>query len=206
MTTAKKKNGEFQQQSEDGKYVIWTKPIRLGSNSTSNTGADGNGYNYAYCRRKVDTAPSFNSSVITVQSIEGARQNGAGIAFDGSLSTQEYDVWYDHPMGVTDTYITEWIVVFEGNDNDGWTLITQTPVLWSKWGKNGMDGDGVEYIFCTPIKGDTPSAWGTSFKGRIGESGTTEYTISTNNTKYDENYQHDDFIPTGWHDEPQALD
>lgn len=206
MTTAKKKNGEFEQQSEDGKYVIWTKPIRLGSNTTSNTGADGNGYNYAYCRRKVDTAPPFNSSIITVSSIESARQQGGGISFSGELSTAQYDVWYDHPMGVTSEFITEWIVVFKGNDNSGWNLITQSPILWSKWGKNGMDGDGIEYVFCTPEKGDIPSNWGTSIKGRIGETGTTEYTIAVSNVKYDQNYQQDDFIPTGWHDEPQTLD
>ena len=35
------------------------------------------------------------------------------------------------------------------NDSNGkatWSAY-QEPSLWSKWGENGQDGDGVEYIF-----------------------------------------------------------
>lgn len=58
--------------------------------------------------------------------------------------------WYDHPQGVSTSYPYEYMsqrTSYTGEDGKEWNSFTN-PVLWSKYGENGMDGDGVEYIFC----------------------------------------------------------
>ena len=61
--------------------------------------------------------------------------------------------WTDNPSGINQDNKYEWMSfrtkVHSENDREGtWTRFMD-PVLWSAWGKNGMDGDGVEYIFYT---------------------------------------------------------
>lgn len=53
--------------------------------------------------------------------------------------------WTDNPQGVTSTLVNEWVSV-RVKVNDAWQPWTE-PVLWSHYGDNGTDGDGVEYIF-----------------------------------------------------------
>lgn len=53
--------------------------------------------------------------------------------------------WTDHPTGISEEYQCEW--VSSHNLVDGaWTAWSE-PTIWAKWGANGKDGDGVEYIY-----------------------------------------------------------
>jgi hypothetical protein len=48
-------------------------------------------------------------------------------------------------VGITETYKYEYVSTrtTTGGAKDTWSL----PVLWSKWGEKGSDGDGVVYRF-----------------------------------------------------------
>ena len=59
--------------------------------------------------------------------------------------------WTDQPSGINVDKRYEWMSMrfktFSKEKPEGeWSQFI-SPVLWSAYGKNGMDGDGVEYIF-----------------------------------------------------------
>lgn len=55
------------------------------------------------------------------------------------------DGWTDNPQGVTSKFVNEWVSV-RVKDGETWSIWSE-PILWSHYGDNGTDGDGVEYIF-----------------------------------------------------------
>lgn len=201
ITVAQRANGAYKEwETVNGTPIYWSKPIAIGNGSTSSTGADNNQYNYVYARTKTDTIPNIYGKDSTTDmeiSVEVIEKSS-----DKSQTVNDV-VWYDHPQGITDEYICEWIVVFKLTD--GKWVYDSGPILWSKWGQNGRDGDGVEYIFYCEENGTAPSAWGSTITGRIGETNTTYNSVIVSNLSTDGNYQQDDFIPQGWHDEPQEV-
>lgn len=94
--------------------------------------------------------------------------------------------WTDNPSGIASNMPYEWVCSRE-IENGTWSD-WNGPVLWSAWGRNGTDGDGVEYIFkrtsnSTAPSNPAPSDWSTNAS-----------------------YQADDYIPSGWEDNPPSLD
>lgn len=86
--------------------------------------------------------------------------------------------WTDHPTGVSESNQYEWMCV-RTKTNDLWSD-WNGPTVWSKWGANGKDGDGVEYIYkrtTTNLSPDRPT----------------------------EVSQEDDFVPEGWTDDPTGV-
>ena len=65
------------------------------------------------------------------------------------------DQWNDNPSGVTKNIPFEYMAFRVSNVINGsrsWENVTfQGPYLWSHWGEDGTDGDGVEYIFSDPV-------------------------------------------------------
>ena len=190
VTSARKKGATWLYW-EDGK--IWSEPVPLIGETTSTTGADTINNNYIYCITSNYVMPDIPS--ITPEEMEDASSKGYGYGCDGSLRTEKEEVqpeiWFDHPQGVSSTYPYEWVAV----SKDGKYL---NAVLWAKFGSNGQDGDGVEYIFYNGTKSNYPLLL-EPYNGRIGENTVTTYTDVNVNSDI---YQNDDFIPTGWHDNP----
>lgn len=119
----------------DGTNSGWTAPFRI-SGPAGTDGEDGSNYEYIYTRTtNVDTVP------------------------DHPETAQEDDYipsgWFDHPQGISETYKVEWVCVRIKKENT-WGAFT-APTIWSRWGENGKDGDGVEYIF-TLTTGNTHPA------------------------------------------------
>ena len=201
MTTARNQGGVYLRWEDNS---IWSVPVRIGSGyTTSYTGNDGEGYNYAYCRTNNATPPSIPAS-LTVVRLEELSDNQGISASDGSISQASYNVWYDHPLGVDGTYQWEWIAISRGSDSAGWSAYTG-PTLWSKFGVDGRDGDGIEYIF-TALAEDAPTPqFINKYNGRIGEQSSDYQEVLIENCTSDSFYQQDDFIPSGWHDTPQVL-
>jgi hypothetical protein len=88
------------------------------------------------------------------------------------------DGWTDHPTGVSESNQYEWMCVRTKTD-DLWSD-WNGPTVWSKWGANGKDGDGVEYVYkrtTTNLSPDRPT----------------------------EVSQEDDFVPEGWTDDPTGV-
>lgn len=161
MITAKTINGKY---IEVGGYY-WSVPMRIGGGTTSTTGSDTTVYNYVYYPSTDGTPPS--TPQFTVRQIE---------------DNDEIDGWYDSPQGIQEDRKYEYISLSIGEslDRSNWS----SPVLWSKWGERGMDGDGVEYIYTRNNHGAIP---------------VINYDMS------DPAYQEDDYIPTNWTDQPKGV-
>lgn len=136
-------------------------------------------------------------------------------------SGDNYRDWTDNPQGVgyykegnkTFFYDNEWMCV-RVKANGVWGDWVG-PVLWSHYGENGTDGDGVEYIFTktsTSVPLENPSTWYTNEQSKANGkddagscswedgSGTAYY-----NTKY---FNEDEYIKKGsrWYDDPSSIE
>lgn len=112
------------------------------------------------------------------------------------------DGWNESPEGVDSDYLYEWVyqsafIVDDESTGEGhwseWNSVNDGPIgepnVWSHWGEDGVDGDGVEYIFKVIANGEgdvsnpTPSDW----------------------ADMDSDYQKKgkEYVPEGWSDEPK---
>lgn len=97
--------------------------------------------------------------------------------------------WTDSPEGIDETNQCEWVCSRKSDEFGNWGDWTD-PSIWAKWGRNGLDGDGVQYIYKlndgSALSNPTPEDWETN-----------EY------------YQAIDgeYVPTdlGWTDEPTGV-
>lgn len=135
----------------------WSTPIRI-SGINGKDGADGTDVEFIYKQTTISTPPTKPET------------------------SQEVDYvplgWSDNPQGVNSTYLYEWICV-RYKIAGVWGEFS-SPVVWSKWGEKGMDGDGYEYIY-------------------------KRTTASTSPSRPTEISQTDDFIPDGWVDDPRGV-
>lgn len=216
MTTAQRQGNSYI--TVDG--TIWQKPVRIGSDgSTSTTGTDDDDYNYIYSRTTINVAPDLTGTtgqssygVHLLELIEADIDKKYGFKPDDinnpiEIAKAEIDdinkAWTDHPYGVSSQLPFEWQTGFKKNATSGNWEYYFGPVIISHYGHDGLDGDGLEYIFYLQPKNQAgiPSL-GAPYDGRIGENGTITLTnVSVNSS----DYQQDDFIPTGWHDSPQEV-
>lgn len=107
--------------------------------------------------------------------------------------------WNDTAEGVDEAHIYEWMSIRTKIAGE-WTPFG-APFIWSHWGRNGNDGDGVEYIFyasnAPTIQGDLdahPENWKASYPTAVG--------------RYNRHYQDYDYVgPEGshWEDNPFDL-
>jgi len=112
----------------------WVKPICI-SGPKGDNGADGDNTEFIYKRTKERTElPVPNPPTGTTE--EEAKTQG----------------WTDHPMGIgVDSgtgvfYKAEWLSYHTKDEHGVWGTWS-TAVLWSSWGEDGADGDGIEYIY-----------------------------------------------------------
>lgn len=138
--------------NDEGIYGEWTPPIRItGANGLD--GEDGTIIEFVYALKTSVWSNPIAPSTTPVD-------DWSGIGPDGT-------VWKDNPQGVSKDAMYEYISQ-RSKINDVWTPYS-TPVIWSKWGEKGMDGDGVEYIFkrfkseqSWGNRSDNPSTWSVS--------------------------------------------
>ena len=123
--------------------------------------------------------------------------------------------WTDNPQGVSATVPCEWTCVrIKNTETNKWGDWTQ-PVLWSHYGHNGTDGDGVEYIFWAgsseqAYPASEPNSWYTDEQSKNNEYDSTgQYSEEDNSDEYynSKYYNKREFIKanTGWQDNPIDL-
>lgn len=117
-------------------------------------GQDGSGVEYVYFRTANATAPSTPPS-----SGKGAI-SPKGVAngttdYDKTLDDWVPNGWSDSPMGIEHDKPYEWVSERQSKATTGeggftgsheWGAFSE-PKIFSKWGFNGQDGDGTEYVF-----------------------------------------------------------
>lgn len=110
--------------------IDWSDPIRItGEDGTS--GTDGIRLEFIYKQAK-------DESVVVTKPYSNPDVNDYVPKDEG---------WYDHPQGVSSSIQCEYVCTRQKNDETGKWQEWDGPVLWSKYGANGKDGDGVEYIY-----------------------------------------------------------
>lgn len=158
----------------NGQYGEYMNPICItgasGKDGSGSAGEDGNGVSFIY-KRSIDGEKVTNPGAVTV--INGVPEVPVG--------------WNDHPSGVTKDVPYEYCSCVTSNKGK-WGSMWSEPFVWSHFGQNGMDGDGVEYIYYVALIAPTnnlPESW-------------------TN----DEGFQNNEYIKygSGWTDNPQDLD
>lgn len=147
-------------QSVAGNGNFWSTPSLV---TTGSVGVDGSDIKFIYCLTTDSSAPSKCTST-----------------GDNFVNSSVKGEWSDEPMGIDDTYKYEWVSmsVKESGHNKSFGEFTK-PAIWSKWGEDGMDGAGVEYIYCLNNDNEAPSL---------------EFNIN------DAEYQKPEYKPDGWSD------
>lgn len=115
---------------DQGVYGEWTDPIRItGANGID--GEDGTEQEFMYHRNDTGIAPP---KPMRTQHNEAALFGDLGYWVDPDSQI----TWTDDPLGVDDIFMWEFVTtrVKEGTIWSDWS----TPVLWSKWGKQGKIG------------------------------------------------------------------
>lgn len=100
------------------------------------------------------------------------------------------DGWTDSPSGISEEMQCEWVCTRKKDDDGNWSS-WDGPVIWAKWGVNGTDGDGVEYIYKVN-------------KGEVLDNPTPSDT-STDEYQSKGEFEGKEYIPEGWTDEPTGV-
>ncbi len=154
----------------------WTDPIRL-TGETGEDGSDGTKLEFIYQVTSVNEAPDKPDT----------SQQDDYIPFG----------WSDSPQGVSKEKMYEWVSQREkkaAKIGEGvWGEFSE-PVLWSKWGEKGMDGDGYEYIFTRTADVDrvpqTPSSiQQNDYIPTISNGGSKDYNWSDDPKGVNEDYK-----------------
>ena len=177
-------------QSIDGTRVgNWDGPFCL-TGENGQDGADGTDIEFAYI---LCTKAEYN----TLKNTTPVATHGDGRADDlPSGTTASGNAWTDHPSGISEEYPIEAVTIRKKN-NGVWSAYCK-PTIWSMWGEDGVDGDGVEYIFCITAQ---PSIGAFAAEIPLTQQAVNELGAS---------YQVDDWLPLNgngnWTDNPLSVD
>lgn len=126
----------------NGQYGSYINPICLTGSGTA--GEDGSGVSFIY-KTAIDGEEVNSPGNVSIE-------NGVPVVPSG---------WTDHPSGVTKSVPYEYCSIVI-NIKGQWESQWSQPFVWSHFGQNGMDGDGVEHIYYAstfaPLN-NLPSTW-----------------------------------------------
>lgn len=163
----------------DGGIVSIDGPVNL-MNGGGTNGEDGEEIEWIYLRRgseytpeqKVDVADDLatynkngdNSKAGKIVNNVWTHEKSPGVYYTWEDEDVYPQDWTDNPQGVENTQNGKYeYAAFRRstnvNGNRTWgSDYFHGPLLWSAYGKQGIDGDGVEYIFYADSGGNPPSA------------------------------------------------
>lgn len=142
----------FKQEGNGVVPVDVSDPICI-TGSDGNPGADSNGAEFIY---RTSRTP-YNASLQTLWSPNTQTTGVIGsTGAPGTYADEDFvpNGWNDNPSGVSKEVPYEYMCVRASKLVNGkrvWEANFSDPLLWSKWGQDGTDGDGIEYIFSQPV-------------------------------------------------------
>ena len=117
-------------------FGTWSDPVCL-SGEDGRPGTDGQWKAFAYrrCENQAEfrtlVAPTLNSPYKNSDDFDNATIDAG---------------WKDHPEGISKDYPIEAASIATRDRNtEEWTY--GAPFIWSRWGEDGIDGDGIEYLY-----------------------------------------------------------
>ena len=179
-------SGNHNPESNQFTYAIWVYfnsndeiitidgPVNL-MNGGGTNGEDGEEIEWAYIRFSQELTPSEINTMRTYLSQCKKEGTYANDAHKWDPSTQQYVsctfededavpvAWEDNAQGVDDQGHQYEYAAFRRSQNDSSGNRTwgddyfHGPLLWSAYGKQGLDGDGIEYIFYADPAGVAPT-------------------------------------------------
>lgn len=166
-------NADF---DEDGIIRDWSDPIQITGEDGVN-GTDGVASEFVFkifAKEQINLEPPYSNP---------------------KVDDYQTDGWIDHPTGVSKDMPYEYMCVrYKSIETGLWGKFSK-PSLWSKYGVDGKDGDGIEYIYQITKSNQSPATPG---KTPASTSPTT-------------NYQEAEFIPASsgsekpWTDNPTGV-
>lgn len=176
-------------------YGNWSEPIRI-TGDDGKPGTDGKYTEFIY--RRFKEPPTWTTNNLNPNNWDvNSNPDYLGIAYQTNNSDSPNNKWTDNPRGVNDTYKYEYVSSrsYDGTTFTKFDVDTQQPSLWSKYGENGMDGDGVEYIFTSYHGASLPTTGYPGYDNNIITIDGQQKTIT---------FTEDDFYPAGWSDDPMS--
>ena len=151
--------------TEDGALVSWSKPHRM-TGETGSPGEDGAGLEFIYAREDTmaegknypHKVRSDDPNEITVEKlfdlVEGAQNNPKSYTYTdnddytGHTHTGTTTVWHDNALAISKSHkiVYAWSRHKDSGLDMPWDYDPE-PFIWSRWGEDGQDGDGIEYVF-----------------------------------------------------------
>lgn len=162
----------------------WCAPIQI-TGADGVAGKDGESIQFVFCL----TNDNLTDAVFVTEKEIG---DGETVPiFRKGEKTYEFK---DNATGVDSTHLTEYYTM-RTKTGDKWTAWIK-PVLWSKYGENGQDGDTVEYIYV---------------KSKTELKNTSKYNPTPSGYDKDVSYQQKEYKPTkkvngiAWTDNPSGV-
>lgn len=169
----------------DGTTTAWGNIIRL-TGADGKDGEDGNSIEFLYARN--------STGVIPQKPADNQTTDWTGRGPDGTE-------WTDNPQGVTPNLTYEYVCQrYKNKATQLWESYS-TPGIWARYAERGKDGDGYEYIYIRQ------STW--KSQGQLNPSSDPVYIADGNiyppaNVESDA-YQTDDYVPSGYTDNPETV-
>lgn len=169
----------------DGTTTAWGNIIRL-TGADGKDGEDGNSIEFLYARN--------STGVIPQKPADNQTTDWTGRGPDGTE-------WTDNPQGVTPNLTYEYVCQrYKNKATQLWESYS-TPGVWARYSERGKDGDGYEYIYIRQ------STW--KSQGQLNPSSDSVYIADGNiyppaDVESDA-YQTDDYVPSGYTDNPETV-
>lgn len=169
----------------DGTTTTWGNIIRL-TGADGKDGEDGNSIEFLYARN--------STGVIPQKPADNQITDWTGKGPDGTE-------WTDNPQGVTPNLTYEYVCQrYKDKATQLWESYS-TPGVWARYSERGKDGDGYEYIYIRQ------STW--KSQGQLNPSSDPVYIADGNiyppaDVESDA-YQNDDYVPSGYTDNPETV-
>lgn len=201
--------------SKTGLMGEWSNPVCI-TGANGEEGADGDGIEFVYHLGEADApnldylhafkgnnSKSFTSKTQALDSFWKTEDSRDWLPGDGDMLGNSH--WTDNPVGISDENgkHIEWVAIrtstYDATIGESvWTEFSD-PIIWSMWGEDGMDGDGIEYIFYVSPENTSENSYYTidqDGKYHLEDDGGAVWPPTTaTETARISNYQESDWVP-----------